>query len=262
MDLIDLTEASALRWTLELHALRSDHAGLKVVAEGLKLLRLLPKANFNPDQPRVPEGNPDGGRWTSGAGTPGGSGGEPGTRLRLTITPERAIGDNGGPPLEEPPTVPTEKVSTGQKLRAVVRIAQWAGRMGLRITPLAGVLIAVEAAYWIYHYYPWIEAYLAAPEPLSELQSRVATPQAGTDVHHIVEQEPARADGFPEHMIEAPENRVRISRLKHWELNYWYATANTEFGGLSPRAYLRGKDWETRMRVGRAALVRQGILTP
>lgn len=71
-----------------------------------------------------------------------------------------------------------------------------------------------------------------------------------------------RADGFPEHIIEAPENRVRIARLKHRELNSWYGKANAKCGGQSPRAYLRGKDWETRMRVGRAALVRQGVLTP
>jgi hypothetical protein len=30
------------------------------------------KANFNPDQPRVPAGNPDGGQWTSDGGGNGG----------------------------------------------------------------------------------------------------------------------------------------------------------------------------------------------
>jgi hypothetical protein len=30
------------------------------------------KANFNPDQPRVPAGNPDGGQWTSEGGGNGG----------------------------------------------------------------------------------------------------------------------------------------------------------------------------------------------
>ena len=33
---------------------------------GWRLQRLLAKHNFNPGQPRVPAGDPDGGQWTSG----------------------------------------------------------------------------------------------------------------------------------------------------------------------------------------------------
>jgi hypothetical protein len=36
---------------------------------GEKLARLLTKQNFNPDQPRVSAGNPDGGQWTRLAGS-------------------------------------------------------------------------------------------------------------------------------------------------------------------------------------------------
>jgi hypothetical protein len=94
------------------------------------------------------------------------------------------------------------------------------------------------------------------------LQIAVSTPHPGTDVHHIVEQSPARADGLPDEMIEGPENRVRISRLKHWEITRWYATRNRDFGGQSPRDFLRGKDWHTRVRVGRERLIKEGILKP
>jgi hypothetical protein len=40
------------------------------VTRSLLFLRaaLFPKANFDPDQPRVPRGHPDGGRWTRIAG--------------------------------------------------------------------------------------------------------------------------------------------------------------------------------------------------
>lgn len=94
------------------------------------------------------------------------------------------------------------------------------------------------------------------------LQNAVSTPQPGTDVHHIVEQSPAQAVGFPDEMIEAPEKRVRISRLKHWEITRWYATRNEQFGGQSPRDYLRGKDWDTRVRVGRDKRIEERVLKP
>src|SRR5437588_7262862 len=50
----------------ELLRLRSELESLK--AE-IKFRRLLHARKYSPDQPRVPAGNPDGGRWTSGEGT-------------------------------------------------------------------------------------------------------------------------------------------------------------------------------------------------
>jgi hypothetical protein len=37
---------------------------------------------------------------------------------------------------------------------------------------------------------------------------------------------------------------------------------NEDYGGLSPRAYLQGKSWDERWRVGRGALIRFGVLKP
>lgn len=37
---------------------------------------------------------------------------------------------------------------------------------------------------------------------------------------------------------------------------------NDNFGGLSPREYLRGKSWEEKRRVGLDALMRFGVLAP
>lgn len=51
---------------VRLARLRIDLADLK--AE-LKFRRLLRGLKYSPDQPRVPAGNPDGGQWTSDAGT-------------------------------------------------------------------------------------------------------------------------------------------------------------------------------------------------
>jgi hypothetical protein len=42
-----------------------------VVEIKLQALREAVKANFDPNQPRVPAGNPDGGQWTDGGGTGG-----------------------------------------------------------------------------------------------------------------------------------------------------------------------------------------------
>jgi hypothetical protein len=58
------------------------------------------------------------------------------------------------------------------------------------------------------------------------------------------------------------ENLVRIPTLKHWQITGWYMFKNDAYGGVSPRTYLRGKDWAERTRVGRDALVRNGVLKP
>ncbi len=42
---------------------------LRLQIKGLRQWMLLRKANFNPNQPRVPAGNPDGGRWAATGGT-------------------------------------------------------------------------------------------------------------------------------------------------------------------------------------------------
>ncbi|MGZ8390231.1 MAG: hypothetical protein ACXWVL_06520 [Rhodoplanes sp.] len=88
------------------------------------------------------------------------------------------------------------------------------------------------------------------------------TPEIGYNIHHVNEQTPAEQDGYSRWMIDAPENLVRIPTLKHWEITGWYMTSNEDYGGLSPRAYLRGKSWEERRRVGIDALIQHKVLIP
>jgi len=62
-----------------LTALRRFHyqaTAARVIAAAKRLAELHRKANFDPNQPRVPRGNPDGGQWTGegGMGTPHPSG--------------------------------------------------------------------------------------------------------------------------------------------------------------------------------------------
>lgn len=67
---------------------------------------------------------------------------------------------------------------------------------------------------------------------------------------------------MPKSIWDAPENKVRIPTLKHWQITSWYMTKNEDFGVLSPRAYLRGKTWDEKMAVGRRALIEAGVLKP
>ncbi|WP_102961096.1 hypothetical protein [Mangrovicella endophytica] len=122
-------------------------------------------------------------------------------------------------------------------------------------------ILAAEASYWLYTYYPWIEAYFDAPKSLTELRRGAAEGwKDGYDIHHIVEEAAAIKDGFPDSMVNGPENLVRISRLKHWQISGWYQRKDPAFGWLSPRQYLRGKSWDEQYRIGLDALRREGIL--
>jgi hypothetical protein len=51
--------------------LRAELAGLALLRAGHQLAALAAKANFNRAEPRVPAGNPGGGRWTDGGGDAG-----------------------------------------------------------------------------------------------------------------------------------------------------------------------------------------------
>jgi len=127
----------------------------------------------------------------------------------------------------------------------------------------ARYLKVLQEVYWVTTLaLPYIRAYLSPPKTLTELQQDVLNPQVGYDIHHIVEQTPARKEGFSDDIIDGRDNLVRIPTLKHWQISGWYGRPNKEFGGLSPRDYLSGKSWEERRRVGIDALIRFGVLKP
>jgi hypothetical protein len=86
---------------------------------------------------------------------------------------------------------------------------------------------------------------------LEELQEPVGSEsQGGYHDHHIVGQHAENRARFGDSMIDSRENLVRIPVLKHIDISAWYSTANDDFEGLSPRDYLRDKDWNEQMRVG------------
>jgi hypothetical protein len=224
--------------SVERDALVRLRSELSAIKAELKFWRLLRNSKaYNPNQPRVPAGNPDGGQWTSD----GGSLTAPRTRL-------------AGPlPTDDPPELPKEKPQTAKERTRIIR------QLAKRRSPI-GLLI--EAIPWLRERSAEIQASFDPPKSLEELQRAASTPAPGYDIHHIVERGPAEREGLPREQIESLDNKVRIPRLKHWDINTWYGTKNEDFGNLSPRDYLRGKSWEERRQVGFDALVRFGVLRP
>ena len=217
-------------------ALRWRRAALRVQLSLLILAHLCRKAGFNPDQPRDELG-----RWTD-------------------------TGLSGKPAKQEPfPHIPSVRPSSAQLRNKIIKeVAKWAVRAALRETtmgPVVGTILnAIEIASWLQEGYSYIRSYLDAPKSLDDLQQAVSDPQKGYDIHHIVEQTAADRSGFPRSMIDAPENLVRVPALKHREITGWYMTKNADYGGVSPREYLRDKDWNERTRVGLDALTKYGVL--
>ena len=209
------------------------------------------------------------------ARTPDGKGGEFRPKNELVAAadgPEieaSGIGHNQGPPLEEPPKIPKKRPATKVALNIFIKAAAfWLAAAAE--TAAFKFRQSLNAVKWLRDCLQSINTYSDPPKTIEELQQDAQNPQPGYNIHHIVEQTPARQDEFPESMINGPENLVRIPTLKHWQISAWYQTQNPEFkdpnnpdsDGMSPRDYLRGKNWDERKRVGLDTLIKFGVLKP
>jgi hypothetical protein len=226
--------------------LRCKIAGL-LVDRALLRLGLALKA-YSPDQPRVPAGSAEGGRWTSGRGGVGTSEGQPADDGTPSDPQVELAGDI---PQNDTPEIPEERPPTS---RERVGIMRWLSNNPTMLDLL------IQPPLWVHQALPYIESDMDPPRTLQELQEAVASPQRGYDIHHIVEQTSAEQDGFPRSRIDASENLVRIPTMRHWDINAWFQTPNEDFGGTSPREYLRGRSWDERMTIGLYALERSGVL--
>jgi hypothetical protein len=257
MQTIDI-ETQRLR---SLRALASGTLRLKWLAAGTRFEiaahrhGLALKYGYNPAQPRVPRGNPDGGEWTDSGRD--GQGTLTGSFIGLMhLAGEIPTGDSPEDP--EKPEVPEKKPPTPKERTKVKKqVARWLDRISGTVEAV-GAMAKLSA--WLETYSPEIESYRDPPKSLEELQRAVRTPEAGYDIHHIVEQAQARADGFLRDVVDGPDNLVRIPRLKHQEINGWYQRKNDKFGGVSPRDYLSGRNWEVRRTVGLEVLRKFGVL--
>ncbi len=242
---------------------------------------------YNPDQPRVPAGSPDGGQWTDGSGGAAKPMGDLGFGdlgfgnlagledfgALFQITPSETdldgvqlagdppIGDSPQTPSSEPPEIPPERPNTSVRTTSYLRAAaNWlAQNAGLAADIYAGAMNNVE---WLKDYGDVVQAARDEPKSFEELQEGVSQRRPGYDDHHIVEQTWAERFGYTRSEIDDPSNLVSIPRLKHYQITGWYGTSNPDFNDLSPREYLRDKSWEERRQVGLDALVLFKVLKP
>jgi hypothetical protein len=169
-----------------------------------------------------------------------------------------------------PPEIPAEEPDTTQQVNVVLRaVATWLARAlalyGSADPRVRLLFAAIEATAWLADYPPKILSYLDGPKTLEELQDAVANPRFGYEIHHIVEaqrrpDDPQRnSKRFPDR-IDSRENLVRVPYWKHVEISSWYSTPNKELGGLTPREFLRGKNWEDQYQKGIEILRQFGVL--
>ena len=173
----------------------------------------------------------------------------------------------GRPP---PPEIPPEEPGTTQQVNAVLRaVATWVARAialyGSADPRVRLVFAAIETTAWLADYLPKILSYLNGPKTLEELQDAVAKPRFGYEIHHIVEaqrrsDDPQRnSKRFPDR-IDSRENLVRVPYWKHVEISSWYSRRNDQYGGVSPRIYLRTKSWDEQYKIGIQKLKDFGVL--
>jgi hypothetical protein len=215
---------------------------------------------YNPDQPRVPAGSSDGGQWMDGnAGGAGSLGLFQITPRDNTIDGVRLAGD--WPPDDGLPIPPRKPETTEGRMKFVRQSVRWL-RVVDRLSPAADIFLgALDQAEDLKRLTDTIKTANDPPRTLEELQTRVQQPsEPGYQDHHIVGQFTQNRLQFGDTRIDSPENNVRIPTLKHLEINGWYSRPNDRFGGLSPRDYLRGKNWDEQLSIGMEVLRDQGVL--
>src|SRR5206468_1841821 len=208
-----------------------DDASLQKLAAVSRLI----KAGFDPNEPRIPAGEPDAGQWTFEEGYAKPRRGEPGAESDdpESTGSEGASGPGGGgAPLgasdSESPKIPDERPETARERNSTARrAAEWLKRaigLGAQSAPSPQVrafLRIIETTWWLADNVPKIQSYLDAPKPLEELQRAVGEPRAGYERHHVVEGQYASDDPlansrrFGRDQLESPENLVQIPYFKH-----------------------------------------------
>jgi hypothetical protein len=253
-------ERQIRNYEISLSRLSYHAAALHVLLAGRRIQWLLRKANFHPDEPRVPAGDPDGGQWTTiGGGSyrlPSGArvirvGSKPHLfRLRPGMLDE---GDDL-PDFEDYPDIPIVRPHHAADRHSIARRIPMAPFVGKPAGTLPRKLEEIGAPAWLREYFPHIDAYTQGPKSLSELQAGARSRRPGYDIHHIVEKTPALEEGFAKSLVNGPDNLVSIPRFKHWEITGWYARKSKDWDRLSPRMMLDPQPWSGRYQFGLYAL--------
>ncbi|MGH6737333.1 MAG: hypothetical protein ACRECX_14845 [Methyloceanibacter sp.] len=245
-----------VRWALHVY----------LVETKLHALRYAVKASFDPNQPRVPAGNPDGGQWTDGGG--GGGGAVSGSAGSDTLAGGggRDIQSHLDIPEERPASTPLRnavfKLVAREVLDIILVRAQLRGLVGAELrAAVYRALVGLEVASWVVEEgLASIVSYSDPPKTLEELRDAVSHPRAGYEIHHIVEQ---NSEQLGENArINSRENLVRIPIFKHHQITGFFERENRAYGKKSLREGLKDQDWETRYQEGIDALIQFGVLKP
>ncbi|MSP49593.1 MAG: hypothetical protein EXQ95_09740 [Alphaproteobacteria bacterium] len=264
----------------------AHHRGNPPIDVEAWLDRVALERKFDPDQPRVSRGHPDGGQWTDDPNS-GDHQENPGEELlteeeeqkvgRLAEDARRLLADAGDPDAllvlaaggDKPPKLPKSKsgalVFFAVSLETLMRSLAFEGRNSPVWHDLVDWVVAVNRVL------PQFESFLDPPKEWEEL---VADPvyrefdshdafeevygSAGSfyDWHHLVEQKL----GFSEQEVNNTENIVRAPRGRHWLITSFMTRGRFELGGRSWRQWLRGKSIEEHRRVGLEVLREAGVL--
>lgn len=174
---------------------------------------------YNPNQPRVPAGNSDGGRWTDDGAGGGSLGLFQITPRDNTVDGVRLAGD--WPPFEEPPEAPPSvRKPTERPIDFIRRVVKYLRVVG-PISPAAdGIFEALRQAEGLRGETAAIKSANDPPRTLEELQARARLPsEPGYEDHHIVGQFAQNRLQFGSVRIDSPENTVRIPVVKHLDIN-------------------------------------------
>jgi hypothetical protein len=231
------------------------------------------KSGFSPNQPRVPAGSREGGRWRgSGGGShiAQASSKKPKSQSKKPKNPELKVpvdktGSRTKKLLEAPPKVSQRRPATVQvRNRTAKEVAKWLDKARKLPAPrqIKLLLRAIEGISWFNELIPFVQSYLDGPKSLDQLNKDAQTKRPGYEKHHIVEQTPARQDGFTRDLIDAPENIVSVPTYKHHEISGHSQRKNKKYGYKSPREHLRGKSWEERRMIGLEILEEFGVFGP
>ena len=222
-----------------------DDLSKQLIREVLRDLALLRRSIANSPTTKAAVDDPKHPGWPAGA--PGGKGGQFRPKdSNASADQSDAVVDSSGknaPQLGPPPHIPIKEPATAKALNIFLKTAAyWIAEAALVDEPAgAAFLIALQAAKWLSEFRPWIDAYQDPPKTLKKLQQDLSALD-GYNIHHIVEQTPARKDGYPDSAIDAPDNLVPLPTLTHWLISAWFSRQNDNFGGLSPEGLSEGQE--------------------
>lgn len=212
----------------------------------------------------MPRGSPDGGYWTRIDGSYRLSSGARVIRVGgphvFSLRPGMQEEDDDLPGFEEFPDIPIDRPGSLSDRYSIIRSIPMAPFVGKPAGTLPRKLEKIGAPEWLREFYPHIDANTQGPKPLSELQAGAQSSRPGYDIHHIVEKDSAERDGFPNSMVNGPDNLVSISRFRHWEITGWFARKSERLDLQSPRMMLRMRPWHERYELGLYALRKFEVL--